>query len=150
MTDNLKKECPYYNPDCPQCYSTNKTTHQEPKEKCGCIDFGETTKENPYPKYCEYHLGELLKSEREEKQKNKIYKDYSGILSDKKIEETIQYLNDILKSQRAELIEEIEGMKKEDEHSKNCSLAMSPCESCAEEFAYNQALEDVLTKLKNK
>lgn len=60
------------------------------------------------------------------------------------------FIHQLLKSQRAELIDEIEGMKKEDEHSKNCSLAMSPCESCSEEFAYNQALEDVLTKLKNK
>lgn len=118
------------------------------EENCECIDFGETTKENPYPRYCKYHLAELLGLERKEKQKDKIYKDYSGILSDKQIEETIQYLNDILKSQRAELIKDIEGMKKQDEHSKNCSLAMSPCESCAEEFAYNQALEDVLTKLK--
>ena len=59
-----------------------------------------------------------------------------------------QFIHSLLKSQRAELIKDIEGMKKQDEHSKNCSLAMSPCESCAEEFAYNQALEDVLTKLK--
>ena len=33
MTDNIKKGCPYKNPDCPKCHLPNPTPSQEDWEK---------------------------------------------------------------------------------------------------------------------
>jgi len=54
------------------------------------------------------------------------------------------FINSLLKSQRAELIEEIEGMRKE-VYPQNPIVPDS-----LKNNQYNQAIEDVLTKLKNK